>query len=73
MLPMRPYESTARQAFTNHSREGTPREGAAGKAQANDNPGVEAKQRKRSGKDNKKGGNLKKGQAAGDTDGTTMA
>ncbi|GKD89706.1 reverse transcriptase domain-containing protein, partial [Tanacetum coccineum] len=30
---------------------------------------LEAKQRKRSGKDNKKGGNLKKGQAAGDTDG----
>ncbi|GJX76541.1 reverse transcriptase domain-containing protein [Tanacetum coccineum] len=39
LLPMQPYESTARQAFTNHSREGTPRKGAAGKAQANDNPG----------------------------------
>ncbi|GKB94695.1 hypothetical protein Tco_0980832 [Tanacetum coccineum] len=33
----------------------------------------EAKQWKRLGKGNKKGGNLKKGQAAGDTDGTTVA
>ncbi|GKG13316.1 hypothetical protein Tco_0350276, partial [Tanacetum coccineum] len=34
---------------------------------------VEEKQWKRSGKGSKKGGNLRKGQAAGDIDGTTMA
>ncbi|GJZ96707.1 reverse transcriptase domain-containing protein [Tanacetum coccineum] len=37
------------------------------------NQRVEAKQWERSGKGNKKRGNLRKGQAVGDTDGTTMA
>ncbi|GJU67576.1 hypothetical protein Tco_1253835, partial [Tanacetum coccineum] len=39
----------------------------------NDNPGIKAKQWKRPGKGSKKGGNLRLGQTASNTDGTTMA
>ncbi|GKA23476.1 reverse transcriptase domain-containing protein [Tanacetum coccineum] len=58
--------SKIRLKFTTSSREmGNPWKNSCG--------GVEAKQWKRSGKGNKKEGNLMKGQATGDTDGTIMA